>query len=103
MQMEVQKVNAGTDDRYIVGDPRNRMGATLWGLPVVATNSIAAGTFLTGAFDMGATIWDRWDMAVEVSREHDDFFTKNMVAILCEERLAMTVNRTEAFVAGSFS
>lgn len=102
-QMEVQKVNAGTDDRYIVGDPRNRMGATLWGLPVVATNSIAAGTFLTGAFDMGATIWDRWDMAVEVSREHDDFFTKNMVAILCEERLAMTVNRTEAFVAGSFS
>ncbi len=35
-----------------------------------------------------AAIWDRWDATVEVSREHQDFFIKNMVAILCEEKLA---------------
>ncbi|MGE5113125.1 MAG: phage major capsid protein [Acidobacteriaceae bacterium] len=39
---------------------------------------------------------------VEVSREHRDFFTKNLVAILCESRLALTVYRPTAFVYGGF-
>jgi HK97 family phage major capsid protein len=101
-EIEMLKVNSGTDDRYLVGDPRNRLNAVLWSLPVVATNSMAQGSFLLGAFDMGAMIHDRWDMSVEVAREHSDYFTKNMVAILCEERLALTVSRTESLITGSF-
>ena len=52
---------------------------------------------------MGAMLlWDREDANVEISREHADFFTRNLAAILCEERLAVTVRRPEAFVYGQF-
>jgi HK97 family phage major capsid protein len=94
-------VNAGTDDRYIIGDPSQMLTERLWGLPVVVTNSIAAGTFLLGSFDMGAQIWDRQDATIEVSRENSDNFVKNMVTILAEERIALTVYRTQAFITGS--
>jgi len=75
----------------------------LWGLPVVATQSMDAGDFLTGAFRMGAQGWDREDATVTVSTEDRDNFIKNMVTILCEERVALTVYRPEAFVKGDFT
>jgi HK97 family phage major capsid protein len=62
---------------------------------------MTAGTFLTGAFALGAAVWDREDATIRVADEHDDFFVRNMVAILCEERVALTVYRTQAFVKGS--
>jgi HK97 family phage major capsid protein len=98
--IEVTKVNAGTDDRYIVGDPRNVMGPNLWGLPVVVTNSISAGTFLLGS-RAACEIADRQMASVEASREDSTNFQKNMVTIRAEERLALCVFRTEAFITGS--
>ena len=98
--IEITKVNAGTDDRYIVGNPRDMMGPTLWGMPVVVTNSITAGTFLVGSRN-AAEIADRQMAMVEASREDSTNFQKNMVTIRAEERLALCVFRTEAFVTGS--
>ena len=57
---------------------------------------------MVGAFNVGAQIWDREDATVEVSREHASFFIQNMVAVLCEERLALSVYRPSAFVYGGF-
>lgn len=85
--------------QYIIGNPQGSVQPTLWGLPVVATQAIAADKFLTGAFKMGAQIFDRWDARVEVGYVNDDF-TKNLVTILGEERLALAVYRPEAFVYG---
>lgn len=85
--------------QYIIGNPQGSVQPTLWGLPVVATQAIAADKFLTGAFKMGAQIFDRWDARVEVGYVNDDF-TKNLVTILGEERLALAVYRPEAFVFG---
>lgn len=98
--IEIRKVGS-SDDRYVVGDPRSMMGPTLWGLPVVVTNSISSGTFLLGAFQMGAEVKDRMSASVEVSRENSDNFVKNMVTVLAEERIALVVYRTEAFITGS--
>jgi len=89
--------------RYLVGDPQNRIGARLWGLPVVETLAMTAGKFLTGAFDLGAQIFDRQDAAVEISTEDGNNFVKNLVTILCEERLALAVYNTAAFVKGDFA
>jgi HK97 family phage major capsid protein len=61
---------------------------------------MTAGSFLIGS-SMGAEIKDRAQATVEVSREHSDNFTKNMVTILAEERLALCVKRVEAFITGS--
>lgn len=98
--IEITKVNSGTDNRYIVGDPSTMMGPNLWGLPVVVTNSITAGTFLVGSRN-ACEIADRQMSSVEASREDSTNFQKNMVTIRAEERLALCVFRTEAFVTGS--
>jgi HK97 family phage major capsid protein len=63
---------------------------------------MAESQFLVGAFAMAAMIWDRNNATVEISREHSDFFVRNMAAILVEERLALTVFRSDALVFGGF-
>ena len=98
--IDVRKVGT-SDDRYVVGNPREMSAPRLWGLPVILSNSITAGTFLLGAFDMGAEIKDRMQATVEVSRENSDNFVKNMITILAEERIALVVYRPAAFITGS--
>jgi HK97 family phage major capsid protein len=98
---DIEVKHVGTsDDRYVVGNPNNMMVNRLWGLQVVVTNSITAGTFLLGS-SMGAEIKDRQMAAVEASREDSTNFQKNMVTIRAEERLTLCVYRTEAFITGS--
>ena len=50
---------------------------------------------------MGAQVFDRWDARVETGYVNDDF-TKNLVTILAEERLALAVYRPQAFIYGDF-
>lgn len=88
---------------YIIGNPVGVLQPTLWGLPVVPTQAMTSGNFLTGAFRLGAQIFDREDARVEVSTEDSDNFRKNLVTILAEERLALAVYRPEAFIKGTFS
>lgn len=96
-RIELTKDSQG---RYIVGNPQGSLAPTLWGLPVVATQAMTADKFLTGAFNMGAQIFDRQDATVEVSTEDGDNFTKNKVTIRAEQRLALAIYRPEAFVFG---
>lgn len=91
------------EGRYIIAQPVNGSGARLWGLPVAETQAIAQDTFLTGAFNLGAQIFDRMEVEVLLSTENEDDFIKNMVTIRAEERLALAVYRPEAFVTGSVS
>ena len=98
------KIELAKDDngRHIIGNPQGTATPTLWGLPVVATQAMQAGKFLTGAFDLGAQIFDRQDSTVMVGFENDDF-TRNLVTILAEERLALAVYRPEAFIHGTLA
>ena len=90
-----------SEGRYIIGNPQGTASPTLWSLPVVTTQAIAVDKFLTGAFKLGAQVFDRWDARVETGYVNDDF-TKNLVTILAEERLALAVYRPEAFIYGDF-
>lgn len=92
-----------TDNQYIIANPQSLIGPTIWGLPVVATNTQGLGQFLVANGSMAAQIWDRQSAAIEVSREDSDNFRKNMVTILAEERLALTVYRPTALIKGVFS
>jgi len=89
------------EGRYVIGNPQGMAAPTLWGLPVVATQAMTVDKFLTGAFQMGAQVFDRWAARVEVGYENDDF-TKNLVTLLCEERLALAIYRPESFIYGDF-
>jgi HK97 family phage major capsid protein len=94
----------GTKDgegRYISGQsPFGLTSPRLWNLPVVATNALAPNEFLVGAFQDGATIYDRMDIEVMISTENADDFEKNLVTIRIESRLALAVFRPDAFIAG---
>ena len=72
--------------------------ARLWRLPIVETPAIAEGSVLLGSFGIGATLYDRMEGTIRVSEQHSDFFVRNAVAVLAEERIALAVKRPESFV-----
>ena len=76
--------------------------ARLWRLPMVATPAITEGYALVGSFGIGATLYDRMEGNIRVAEQHSDFFIRNAVAILAEERLALAVKRPESFVEVEF-
>jgi HK97 family phage major capsid protein len=90
------------DGKYLLGDPAAQVTPQLFGLPVVATQAMAIDKFLVGNFRRAATLYDRWTPRVEVSTEHADFFTRNLVAILAEERIALAPKNAAALTFGDF-
>ena len=98
----IQRRKVGTsDDRYVYGDPNQSWAATpLWGLTPIVTNSQTAGKFLMGDTN-GCMVFDRQQASVEISTSNGTDFVKNMVTVLAEERLALAIFRTEAFITGS--
>lgn len=102
--IELIKDEAGgaNKGRYVIGDPKGGTGITLlWGLPVVESDSIAAGTALVGAFGTAAELIDRMAAMVEISWEHASNFTNNIATILNEERIGLAVMRPGAFIYAS--
>lgn len=91
------------EGRYIFGGPQAFASKTMWGLPVVATTSQAKNTFTVGAFGLASQVWDNQDATVEVSNQDRDNFVKNMLTILCEERLAVAHYRPQAIIKGAFA
>ncbi|ARU04749.1 phage major capsid protein [Comamonas serinivorans] len=89
--------------RYLIGRPQDGTPARLWNLPVVETTAITQNSFLTGAFSLGAQIFDRMAVEILISTENDKDFENNMVTIRAEERLALAVYRPEAFVTGELT
>ena len=78
------------------GEPR------LWRIPVVDTPAMPEGKALVGAFGTGAQLYDREQASIRISEQHADFFVRNAIVVLAEQRLALAVKRPEAFVAVSF-
>jgi HK97 family phage major capsid protein len=74
----------------------------VWRMPIVETPAIAEGTALVGAFGTGAQLYDREDASIRISEQHADFFIRNAIVILAEQRLALAVKRPEAFVKVTF-
>lgn len=87
---------------YLISNPLATTGnMTLWGLPVIESTSMTADNFLVGDFKQ-AELYNRWDTTVEAGYENDDF-TKNMVTLLCESRLALGIVDKLALVKGDFT
>lgn len=92
-----------TTGRYLFSDPHSMETPRVWGKDVIATASQTTGQFTAGAFTLAAELFDREDATVRVAEQHSDFFVRNMVAILAEERLALAIYRSAALVKGSLS
>ena len=89
------------DGNYIMGSPGSAISQRLWGLPVITTQAMNVDKFLIGDFPRAATLYDRWSARVELGTVNDDF-TRNLVTILAEERLAQDVRQPKALTYGDF-
>lgn len=76
----------GTDDHYIIGNPQGTIGPVLWGLPVVVTNSLAAGKFIVTAGALAQEVVVRSGTVIEMFTQDEDNAQKNLVTIRGERR-----------------
>jgi HK97 family phage major capsid protein len=83
---------------YYAGGPfMNAGNPNLWGLPVVVTPRMPAGTAVVGNFAVGGQIFRKGGITVEATNSNNDDFVKNLVTIRAEERLLLAVYRPNAF------
>lgn len=87
-----------TAGKYLIGDPNADASklASLWGLNVVISDAVTENTALVGDFRY-AVLWEREGVNVMVSDQHQDFFTRNLLAILAEMRAAFGILDPQAF------
>ena len=79
------------------GEPR------VWRLPVIETPAMPEGMCVVGAFGTGAQLYDREGPSIRISEQHSDFFIRNAIVVLAEQRLALAIKRPEAFVKVTFN
>ena len=85
--------------RYRAGDPfgNGPVNTPIWRLQRVESEAVAQGTAIVGA-RAAATIFERQPLTVLTAEQHSDFFVRNLVVILFEERLAFPVYFPTGFV-----
>lgn len=98
--IELTKDSTGA---YVFANPQSLAAPGLWGRPVVSTQAMTVDTFLVGAFQLGAQVFDREQANIVIATQNEDDFVKNMITIRAEERLALAVYRPEAFVKGDIT
>jgi HK97 family phage major capsid protein len=82
---------------FYFGGPAQGGVGQVWRVPVVESETMTEGVGLMGDFRK-AVLWDREEASITVSDSHEDFFIRNMIAILAELRAAFGVIRPTAFV-----
>jgi HK97 family phage major capsid protein len=90
------------EGRYRVGSPFGGAPgdgeAPIWRLRRVETEVVTAATVWVGGFKQGATVFEREGITVLTSDSHADFFVRNLIAVLFEERLGVAWFFPTAFV-----
>jgi HK97 family phage major capsid protein len=76
---------------------------TLFGVPVVQSVGITADNVAVGAFSQMGTLYNREGVVVELSDSDSDNFTKNLVTVRAERRLALATEVPAACRAGDLT
>lgn len=85
------------NNRFYGNGPWSQGPARLWGVPVVQSFFQAQGTAWLANWRK-AVLWDRQQATITATDSHEDWFIRNMVAILAELRAAFGLIRPSAFV-----
>jgi HK97 family phage major capsid protein len=99
MEIELMTTAAG-QTLYSVsegGQPR------LFGLPVIQAIGMASDTFQVGAFQRAYMIHNREGVVVEMSDSDSDNFTKNLITLRAERRLALATEVPAAVRGGDLT
>lgn len=87
--------------RYLLGGPNGAGSKSIWGIPVITSSSVTQGKYLMANLSLGAAILDRQELEIEMDREKDDF-TKNLLTIRVERRLALAILDAGAIGGGDW-
>lgn len=98
--MELARETSG--GAYLYGTPGTLAGTTPFGVAVVMSNHMPQGSFLIGNLAGSATIYQREGATVEAGFVNEDF-TRNLVTLRCEERLALAVDRPSGIMFGDIT
>ena len=72
------------------------------GIPLYKSTAIAVDKFLVGDWSMGAQIMQNQGISVQFSEMDGDNFTKNMITVRVEARIAFPIYYAGAFIYGDF-
>jgi HK97 family phage major capsid protein len=75
----------------------------LWGVPVIQSIGVVADTVYVGAFAQAYMIHNRDGVVIELSDSDSDNFTKNLITIRAERRLALVTERPAAVRGGDLT
>ena len=98
-QLAMEKDSQG---RYLLGGPGLAANKSVWGIPVVTSSAVPAGKFIFGNFTQTVTIYDRQQVAVEMTGTNEDDFTHYLYTIRASRRLALAVEVPAGIFAGEF-
>ena len=77
--------------------------AFLFGLPVIQALGMAADTFQIGRFSEAYMLYNREGVVVEMSDSDSDNFTKNLITLRAERRLALATEKPAAVRGGDLT
>lgn len=78
--------------------PVDAMSRRLWGVPVVVSTAMPAGTALLGDFAGSAALHLTEQARLDWSENVTDDFARNLIRFRCEGRFGLQVSRPSAFV-----
>jgi HK97 family phage major capsid protein len=84
-------------ERYYGNGPFGVSTPTLWGLPVIESEGVDPGRAWVANWRRGV-LYDRQQAAIQATDSHDDFFVRNLVAILAELRAGLAFTFPQSFV-----
>lgn len=77
--------------------------ARLFGTPVIQAIGMAADTFQVGRFSEAYMVYNREGVVVEMSDSDSDNFTKNLITLRAERRLALATEKPAAVRGGDLT
>jgi HK97 family phage major capsid protein len=91
--MDAADIDLGIMGATLLGPVQSRQ---VWGLRVVPSSDVVAGTAYVGDFASGVTVFSRGTTAVYLTDSHADNFVKNVLLLLAEIRALPTVPEPQA-------
>ena len=69
---------------------------SVWGVPAIAVGAIPPGTAYVGDFQTAVTLFARDQVSAYMTDSHDDYFIRNLLVILAEQRALVAVTEPHA-------
>lgn len=89
---------------FMIARDQNTGLISIGGIPIIGNTAMTSGYFCIGDFTAEAVeLYDRKQLTMQMSDSHDTNFTKNLMTITFEERIALPIYYNAAFCYDDFA